>query len=220
MKPSIKHVPRLLGIPTVAVVVIPLAAGVATAIYGVLSSNETLTLIALVASPVELLVLPFAVRSWFKAGRPRSIVGGAVTVAAAVVALPAVYTGLLMLNPFLPLLPWESGAVVKAEHFVKRHGFTQLGHPADQPVRTTDIMDNIFTTEEQLLEHRRGSLREHASGVVALGLGQQIVLFEPLAGNEPGFHGYRQVMVSHGGEVHMPHQEYGFFEWQIKRVNR
>jgi hypothetical protein len=220
MKPSTKHAPRLFGIPTVVVLAVPLVAGVATAIFGVLSSNFILMVIALVASPVELIVLPFAVRSWFKAGRPRSLLGGAVSVAAAVAALPAAYVGLQSLNAFLPLMPWESGAVVKAEHFVKRHGFTDSGHPVNQPVHSTDILDNIFTTEEQLLEHRRGSLREHASGVVVVGLGQRIVLFEPLAGNVPGLHGYRQVEVSPGGVVHMPHQEYGVPEWMIKRVNR
>jgi hypothetical protein len=219
MKPSTNHAPRILGVPTIAVLAVPLVVGAATAIYGALSSNLILISVALVASPVELIVLPFAVRSWFKAGRPRSLLGGAVTVASAVAALPAAYTGLLMLNPFLPLMPWESGAVVNAEHFVKRHGFTTSGHPTDQPVRTTDIMDHIFT-QEQLLEHRRGSLREHASGVVVGGLGQRIVLFEPLAGEVAGLHGYRQVEVSFGGEVHMPHQEYGFPEWMIKRVNR
>lgn len=204
------------------VVAVPILVGIAAATYGALRSTELALLIAIVvalaASAIELLVLPFAVRSWFKAGRPRSIPGAAVSMAATLVALPAAYIGLLALNSFLPLMPWERGAIAEAEHFVKRHGFTDSGHPADQPVLTTDIMDNLFT-REQLLEHRRGSLSEHASGIVSNGFGQRIVLFEPRAGEVAGLHGYRQVKVGLGGATHMPHQEYGFPEWMIKRVN-
>lgn len=219
MNPPAKQAPRLFGTSALGILVAPILVGLAAATYGVLSSNYIAILIALVASAIELVLLPFAVRSWFMAGRPRSILGAAASVSALLAALPAAYIGLLVLNPFLPLMPWERGAIVEAEHFVKRHGFTSSGHPTDQPVLTTDIMDNLYT-REQLLDHRRDSLSEFASGIVSKGFGQRIVLFEPRAGNVEGLHGYRQVEVSLGGTTYMPHQEYGFPEWMIKRVNR
>lgn len=143
----------------------------------------------------------------------------AALIASAVAALPAAYAGLLLLNPVLPLMPWERSAIVKAEQFVKRHGFTQLGHPADQPVLSTDVMDHLLTPE-QLRDNRRDSLREHASGIASVGFGHRLVLFEPLrAGEQANPYRYRQVEV-HGGRVHMPHQQYLVPGWMVKRVNR
>jgi len=219
MKPSAKSVPRLMGVPTILVLAIPLAIGLFAAFASAVWSSITAMLVAFAMSPVELVVLPFALRSWLRAGRPRSLLGGALATGGTLAALPAAYLGLLMLNALLPVMPWERTAVAAAEEFILRNGFTLHGHPADKPVLQTDILDGIYT-REKLLESRRASIQERASGIVTIGFAQRIVLFQPGATGFEGLRGYRQVEVGFDGTTHMPHQEYGFPKWMVKRVNR
>ena len=98
----------------------------------------------------------------------------------------------------------ELEAVRAAEAFVVRNGYTSGGHPKDLPVQAAEIFD-VFLSDQELIERRRGELESSALGVEDRGEGAYWVYFESIG--RPGYP--RIVAVENGEAIQVFHMSYG-----------
>ena len=81
------------------------------------------------------------------------------------------------------LSPTDLAAVSAAEQFIARHGFTELGHPTDQPVVGVGILDT-FSKADEIVSSRRNSLNTRASCLIRLKENKRYVHFQLKADTE------------------------------------
>jgi len=109
----------------------------------------------------------------------------------------------------------ELEAVHSAEAFVLRNGYTNAGHPEDLPVLAVEIFDG-FSTDQELLEQRRGQLEPQAIGVEDRGEGAYWVYFKSIGSPDRP----RIVAVADGEAFQVFHMSYGKPGRAMKRLPR
>jgi len=181
---------------------------------------EKTTLLALLLASAVALALAVAATSHLLRGRwKRSWKSWVLTVVAALIALPGLCIGSLLVFGFvysmLPLTASERRAIEVAEKFVERNGYTSAGHPKDLPVLQNDIMDPLAGSEANLLEMRRGTLQAEAFGVSSVRAGF-LIFFEPIPPDTRG--AYRTLEVDEAGHARILHQD--MFPGWYKRTGR
>ena len=103
----------------------------------------------------------------------------------------------------LPVTPNEESkwaAVVAAEAFVARHGYTAAGHPPDQPIVSAEIFD-ILSSPNALVASRNNTLERRSFGLRSVGDNDHYVLFRMTQDSEK----CRVVLVQKEKAVQMLH---------------
>jgi hypothetical protein len=107
----------------------------------------------------------------------------------------------------------ELEAVRAAEALVTRSGYTIAGHPTDLPVQPVEIFDGL-SSDQELIDQRRGQLVPNALGVEDRGEGVYWVYFESIG--RP--HSPRIVAVAGGEAFQVFHMSYGPPGQAMKRL--
>jgi hypothetical protein len=79
-------------------------------------------------------------------------------------------------GPAADVPPEVLDQAARVEVLLARHGFTCAGHAEDVPVEGIQLLDGVFTKEE-IVEMRRCSFADHASGFMVEPSGAIVLLF-------------------------------------------
>jgi hypothetical protein len=77
----------------------------------------------------------------------------------------------------LTLSAEDNQAILAAEAFVTRHGFTDVPHPSDQPVLMVELFDILATSREELLGKRHNAIQAEAFALEQIDEDTYYVLF-------------------------------------------
>lgn len=159
-------------------------------------------LLLMLASAASLAAATLAIVRLARGMLRRSFASVFLTCIAVLFSLPALLGTVALIYRELPLTAAERHAIQVAETFVARNGYTEAGHPEDQPVLINDIWDGLYSPEG-LKEMRRGTVQATALGVRYQPPHSFLVYFDSIPATDDG--AYCTIEVNQHGEARMHH---------------